>query len=136
MPTPSTLISAQAESRNTAIIVFSSGSKSMLGITRSSDVGKNESSTQTFITEQRLQQGAENAVRCMGVSAQDRVFILTDYACESIARRVSDVVMELHADVTVRFLEHYGERPLTTFPGDLREYLLQARPTVTYYIAT
>jgi leucyl aminopeptidase (aminopeptidase T) len=44
--------------------------------------------------------------------------------------------MELHADVSVRFLEHYGERPLTTFPKDLREDLIAARPTVTYYIAT
>jgi leucyl aminopeptidase (aminopeptidase T) len=72
----------------------------------------------------------------MGVSAQDRVVILTDYAREDIARRVADVVMELHADVSVRFLEHYGERPLTTFPEDLREDLIAARPTVTYYIAT
>src|SRR5690242_404164 len=108
----------------------------MLGITRSSDVSNNESVTQIGIDEQRLQLGAENAVRCMGVTAQDRVFILTDYACESIARRVSDVVMELHADVSVRFLEHYGERPLKAFPADLREDLIQARPTVTYYIAT
>jgi leucyl aminopeptidase (aminopeptidase T) len=44
--------------------------------------------------------------------------------------------MELHADVSVRFLEHYGERPLKAFPDDLREDLIQARPTVTYYIAT
>jgi leucyl aminopeptidase (aminopeptidase T) len=72
----------------------------------------------------------------MGVTAQDRVVILTDYAREDIARRVADVVMELHADVSVRFLEHYGERPLTTFPEDLREDLIAARPTVTYYIAT
>jgi aminopeptidase len=108
----------------------------MLGITRNADVGNSESVTQAFLNEQRLQLGAENAVRCMGVTAQDRVFILTDYACEGIARRVSDVVMELHADVSVRFLEHYGERPLTAFPDDLREDLIQARPTVTYYIAS
>ena len=108
----------------------------MLGITRSSDIRNDVSATQTFTNEQRLQLGAENAVRCMGVTAHDRVFILTDYPCESIARRVSDVVMELHADVTVRFLEHYGERPLTAFPNDLREDLLHACPTVTYYIAS
>jgi aminopeptidase len=29
--------------------------------------------------EERLQYGAENAVRCMGVTSQDRVFIITDY---------------------------------------------------------
>jgi len=29
--------------------------------------------------EERLQYGAENAVRCMGVTSHDRVFIITDY---------------------------------------------------------
>jgi aminopeptidase len=108
----------------------------MLNITHSSNVDNTVLDTPTVTYEQRLQLGAENAARCMGVTVQDRVFILTDYAREDIARRIADVVMELHADVSVRFLEHYGERPLTTFPEDLREDLIAARPTVTYYIAT
>ncbi len=86
--------------------------------------------------EERVQRGVENAVRCMGITAQDRVFIITDYARGSIARRVAGAVLALHADVTVRFLEHYGERPLTVFSDDLRNDLIHARPTVTYYIAT
>lgn len=86
--------------------------------------------------EERLQFGAENAVRCMGVTAQDRVFIITDYERESIARRVAIAALARHADVSVHFLEHYGERPLITFSQELRNDLLQARPTVTYYIAT
>ncbi len=86
--------------------------------------------------EERLQYGAENAVRCMGVTSHDRVFIMTDYARESIARRVAVAALAQHADVSIRFLEHYGERPLTAFPEELRNDLLQARPTVTYYIAT
>ena len=86
--------------------------------------------------EERVRRGAENAVNCMGVTAQDRVFILTDYARETIARQVADVVLERHADVSVRFLEHYGERPLTVFSETLRNDLINARPTVTYYIAT
>jgi aminopeptidase len=87
-------------------------------------------------TEERLQFGAENAVRCMGVTSQDRVFILTDFERESIARRVAAAALARHADVSVRFLEHYGERPLTAFSDELRNDLIQARPTVTYYIAT
>ena len=83
-----------------------------------------------------MQFGAENAVRCRGVTAQDRVFIIADYERESIARLVAMAALDRHADVTVRFLEHYGERPLTSFSEDLRNDLLQARPTVTYYIAT
>ena len=86
--------------------------------------------------EERVQRGAENAVHCMGVTSEDRVFIITDYARESIARRVASAVLAKHADVTVRFLEHYGERPLTVFSDELRTDLLHARPTVTYYIAT
>jgi len=86
--------------------------------------------------EERLQFGAENAVRCMGVTSRDRVFIMTDYERESIARRVAIAALDQHAGVTIRFLEHYGERPITAFPEELRSDLLQARPTVTYYIAT
>ncbi len=86
--------------------------------------------------EQRLQLGAENAIRCMGVGERDRVFILTDFERESIARRVAAAALARHADVSVRFLEHYGERPLTVFSDELRNELLHARPTVTYYIAT
>ncbi len=85
---------------------------------------------------ERVQRGARNAVHCMGVSARDRVVILTDYAREPIARLVADAVLAQHADVSVRFLEHYGTRPLTAFPTDLRDDLVSARPTVTYYIAT
>jgi aminopeptidase len=85
---------------------------------------------------ERVQLGAENAVRCMGVTASDRVFIITDYERESIAGHVASSVLDCHADVTVRFLEHYGERPLTTFSDELRNDLIAARPTVTYYIAT
>lgn len=86
--------------------------------------------------EQRVQLGAENAVRCMGVNGQDRVFIITDYARQNIARYVANAVLACHADVTVRFLEHYGDRPLTVFSDELRNDLINARPTVTFYIAT
>jgi leucyl aminopeptidase (aminopeptidase T) len=72
----------------------------------------------------------------MGVTAQDRVFIIADYERESIARLVALAALDRHADVTVRFLEHYGERPLTSFPEELRNELLQAHPTVSFYIAT
>ncbi|HEY0757219.1 MAG TPA: aminopeptidase [Ktedonobacteraceae bacterium] len=85
---------------------------------------------------ERLQLGAENAVNCMGVGERDRVFILTDFEREGIARQVAGAALARHADVSVRFLEHYGERPLTTFPDEMRNELLQSRPTVTYYIAT
>src|SRR5437588_12809031 len=86
--------------------------------------------------EERLQYGAENAVRCMGVTSRDRVFIITDYERENIARRIALAALDRHAGVTIRFLEHYGTRPLTAFPDELRNDLLQTRPTVSFYIAT
>jgi leucyl aminopeptidase (aminopeptidase T) len=86
--------------------------------------------------EERLQLGAENAVNCMGVTGQDRVFILTDFERQGIASRVAAAALARHADVSIHFLEHYGERPLTAFSDKLRNDLLQAHPTVTYYIAT
>src|SRR5581483_2097083 len=50
--------------------------------------------------------------------------------------RVAAAAMAHHANVTVHFLEHYGERPLTVFSDEMRNDLIQARPTVTFYIAT
>jgi leucyl aminopeptidase (aminopeptidase T) len=91
---------------------------------------------QALSFEERVQLGAENAVHCMGVTERDRVFILTDYQRESIARRVAAAVLARHTDVSVHFLEHYGERPLKTFTDELRNDLIQARPTVSFYIAT
>src|SRR5437763_16073957 len=86
--------------------------------------------------EERLQYGAENAVRCMGVTSEDRVFIITDYERENIARRIAVAAIVRHADVTIRFLENYCTRPLTAFSVELINYLLHVRPPVSYYIAT
>ena len=108
----------------------------MSGKTSSILPGHQRQDIERLTFAERVQLGAENAVRCMGVTANDRIFIMTDYERESIARQVAMAVLDHHADVTVRFLEHYGERPLTTFSDELRNDLIQARPTVTYYIAT
>jgi aminopeptidase len=86
--------------------------------------------------EERVQRGAESAIHCMGVTEQDRVVILTDYTREPIARLVAVAALAQHAAVSVLFLEHYGTRPLTSFSAELRTDLINARPTVTYYIAT
>ncbi len=98
--------------------------------------GEVERKKQAMTFDQRLQRGAQNAIRCMGVKNDDRVVILTDYARGSIAQRVADAALSAHADVSVHFLEHYGQRPLMAFPDELRADLLNAHPTVTYYIAT
>jgi aminopeptidase len=103
----------------------------MSGITSSILPGHQRQDIEQLTFAERVQLGAENAVRCMGVTANDRIFIMTDYERESIARHVAMAALDHHADVSVRFLEHYGERPLTTFSDELRNDLIQARPTVT-----
>lgn len=108
----------------------------MPDITNSSTPNLKGPDLQSLSFEERVQLGAENAIRCMGVTERDRVFIMTDYQRESIARRVADAALAQHADVTVCFLEHYGKRPLTVFSDELRNDILHARPTVTFYIAT
>ncbi|GCF07628.1 aminopeptidase [Dictyobacter arantiisoli] len=97
---------------------------------------KQQRELESLTFEERMQRGAENALVCMGVTASDRVFILTDFARQHIAQRVASAALARHADVTIRFLEHYGERPLTFFPDELRKDYVQSRPTVSYYIAT
>ncbi len=108
----------------------------MLGQTRSFIPSHNQLDIEHLSVEERVQLGAENAVRCMGITSSDRVFIMTDYARENIARNIAAAALARHADVSVHFLEHYGERPLKEFSAVLRNDLVHARPTVTFYIAT
>jgi leucyl aminopeptidase (aminopeptidase T) len=97
---------------------------------------KTQTDLETLSFSERMQLGAENAIRCMGITARDRVFIFTDYEREDIARLIAATALAQHADVTIRFLEHYGERPLSTLSEEMRQDLKQARPTVSFYIAT
>lgn len=108
----------------------------MLGQTHSFVSSHERPDVEQLSFEERVQFGAENAVRCMGVTGNDRVFIITDYARENIARNVATAALARHADVSVHFLEHYGERPLKGFSDELRNDLIYTRPTVTFYIAT
>lgn len=108
----------------------------MLGQTHSFVPGQERPDIEQLSFAERVQLGAENAVRCMGVTGSDRVFIMTDYARENIARHVAAAALARHADVSVHFLEHYGERPLKEFSHALRNDLIHSRPTVTFYIAT
>ena len=88
------------------------------------------------VTKKRLRQGAENAARCMAIHPGDTVFIITDDARMDIAPYVADACTAAGAEVTLRRLEEYGTRPLTSYPDALRHDLDAARPTVTYFIAT
>ncbi|GHO45321.1 aminopeptidase [Ktedonospora formicarum] len=83
-----------------------------------------------------IQRGAENAVKCMGVSETDRVFIMTDKAREGIAHKVADAARARHANVEMVLLEQFGTRPLTVFTDEFRQAIIDAKPTVTFYIAT
>ena len=84
----------------------------------------------------RLQRGAENAVKCMGIGETDRVFIITDEARQGIADQIAQMARARHAQVETVLLEQFGPRPLTVFTDEFRQAIQQAQPTVTFYIAT
>src|SRR5579875_2426566 len=88
------------------------------------------------VTPERLRLGARNAAACLGIHAGDRVFIITDEARADLAALVAHACEERGGATTMRELEQYGERPLTTFPEALRADIAAASPTATYYIAT
>lgn len=88
------------------------------------------------VTQKRLRLGAANAAKCMAVHPGDRVFIITDDARMDIAPLVEEACRAAGAEATLRRLEEYGVRPLTTFPDALRDDIAAFRPTVTYFIAT
>lgn len=88
------------------------------------------------VTQKRLRLGAANAARCMAVGRADRVFIIADDERMDIIPYVAAACTERGAEVTVRRLEAYGARPITSFPDALRADLDAARPSVTYFIAT
>lgn len=83
-----------------------------------------------------MRPGARAAVRtCMGVRAQDRVFVITDRATSAIGRLLSEEAADVGAQTIVGELEHFGLRPMTEFQGNLRSELGAFRPTVTFYAA-
>lgn len=91
----------------------------------------------TPATEELIREGARNAVRvCMGVRAGDRVFVIADEKRAAIGEALRQEALAVTPTVTMRLLEEYGPRPLTSFPEALRSDLQRARPTVTFFAAT
>jgi aminopeptidase len=83
-----------------------------------------------------MRPGARTAVRtCMGVKQNDRVLVLTDRVTNAIGRLLSEEAAEAGAQAVMYDLEHFGPRPVTEFPDNLRRELLAFRPTVTFYAA-
>ncbi len=87
-------------------------------------------------TPERVRQGARTAAACLNIREGDRVFIITDTARADLAALVACACEERGGATTIRQLEEYGRRPLTTFPDALRADIAAATPTATYYIAT
>ena len=64
-----------------------------------------------------LRQGAHNAVfTCMGVTAQDRVFILTDRKGATIGEALAEAARSCGAVVRMVQLEDYASRPIMAGP--------------------
>jgi aminopeptidase len=68
-----------------------------------------------FDTE--LTQGAHNAVHvCLRIQPNEKVTVITDYACEEIAAALAKELDELGSEFNAFTLEEYAERPLETMP--------------------
>lgn len=91
----------------------------------------------TFNQLEAMRAGARVAARtCMGITAADRVFILTDRVTHGIGRLLSEEASEAGGEVLLHDLEQYAERPVKALPESLRGELLKFRPTVTFYAAS
>ncbi len=84
-----------------------------------------------------MRSGARVAVlTCMNVMPGDRVFVLTDQITHGIGRLLGEEASAAGAEVLVRDLEQYAERPILEFPDQLRTELSRFRPHVTFYAAS
>ena len=84
-----------------------------------------------------LRPGAHSAVfTCMGVTAQDRVFIMTDRARAAIGQALTEAARTAGAVVRMVQLEDYAPRPILATPAALHQDMVAFAPTVTFYAAT
>lgn len=72
----------------------------------------------------------------MGVTAQDRVFIMTDRARATIGEALAEAARMTGAVVRVVQLEDYAPRPILAPPAALHQDLVAFAPSVTFYAAT
>ncbi len=88
------------------------------------------------MTEYDLTPGARNAVeQCLAISADDRVFIMTDVATRPIGQALADAAARTGATVEMSELETYGTRPFTAVPDGLAAALRAFSPTATFFAA-
>lgn len=86
--------------------------------------------------QESIRRGATNAVvTCMGVTRQDRVFILGDNRSANIADALAAAARSCGAPVQLALLEAYVARPILALPDRLRRDLSAFAPTVTFYTA-
>lgn len=87
-------------------------------------------------TLEEMLPGARTAIhQCLAVTAQDRVFIMSDRATRIIGEALRQAALERTQDVTLHDLEEFGQRPFYHMPEGLAEALRTFRPTVTVFAA-
>jgi aminopeptidase len=91
----------------------------------------------TLAQLEAMRDGARTAVQtCMGITAEDRVFILTDEVTHGIGKLLCEDAAGVDAEVLLHDLEQYTRRPVTELPEVLRTELTRFRPSVTFYAAS
>ena len=84
-----------------------------------------------------LRRGAQNAVsNCMGITANDRVFIISDHERARIGQALLEAAQATGAAGKLIFLEDFQARPVLAVPEKLRDAVFDFQPTVTFYAAT
>jgi aminopeptidase len=83
-----------------------------------------------------LAEGARNAiVTCMGVTAADRVWVVTDAETQVIGEALRAAAAAQGAPAEMVLLERFGSRPITQVPPGFAEAAQAFQPSVTLYAA-
>lgn len=72
---------------------------------------------------------------CMGVSAADRVFVMTDRQTRPVGDALAEEADRAGSATKLVELDAYRTRPLASLPEALRADLVDFAPTVTFYAA-
>ena len=87
--------------------------------------------------DKELKEGAYNAVRvCMNVQPEDKVFILTVEETRTVGEALAIEGKASGAEIEMRLLEEYDQRPITSVPEMLAQHIIEFKPTVSFFAAS
>jgi len=73
-----------------------------------------------------IESGAINANKCLGVTSDDKVCIVSDNDTLEVAKAIEKTSKAITKSVTLYILENYGERPLPNVPEEIENAVLNS----------